>query len=118
MIDRLKRAWAKRGDDDGRYDVDIAPEVADVDAARDYDVDLGICDRETFGRALFAGIPLREHGTRTGRLTHAELDTLGLGVLQRELSNIAGHGVQIVLVQDKRQLRRLGLNVLVPPAPQ
>lgn len=111
MIDRLKRAWAKRVDDDGRFNAEIAPEVIDVDAPRDLDVDVGLFGENMLEDAARLGVRLREGGTRTARLTAAELDALGWGELQRELSEIAQHEVQIVIVQDQRLARRLGLNI-------
>lgn len=111
MIDHLKR-WVRRGAvDDHRFDAPIAAEMIDVDAPRDFDVDVGLFGDNMLEKAPLLGIRLREHGTRTARLTAAELEALGWGELQRELSDVAGHEVQIVIVQDQRQAKRLGLNI-------
>jgi hypothetical protein len=114
VIDRVRRVVRKgRDDDSARFDDPIAPEVHDVDAPRDYDVDIAIAGADILERAALAGVRIREHGTRTARLTRAELDALGLGSLESELSAIARHDVKFVIVKDVRHAKRLGLNILL-----
>ncbi len=99
---------------DERFEVELAPETLDVDAPRDLDIDMAIIDEGLLLAAESLGAPLRSGGTRTGRLTAQQPDALGLGDLQRELTQIARHEVTFMLFRDERSARRRGLRMFAP----
>jgi hypothetical protein len=105
----FQEAKCDRGE---RLTSDFPAEVLDVDAPRDFDVDVGIADGGLFAAAQGLGIPLRSGGSRTARLTLCELDALGLGALQDELTAIARREVNFMLFRDIEDARARGLNIV------
>jgi hypothetical protein len=70
------------------------------DAGRTSDYDVALAGRALFDAAVDAGVALRSGGTRTGPLSAAEADNLGLAAIQRELSELAGRDVSFMIYRE------------------
>ncbi len=73
---------------------------ADFDAGRTSDYDVALGGQGIFDAAVEARIALRSAGSRTGPLIDSDLDRLGLGAVQRELSELAGREVNLMIYRD------------------
>ena len=70
------------------------------DAGRVSDFDIALAGPDILARARQLGIGLRSGGTRTGPLTGAQIQQLGLGPLRNSLSQSAGRPVNFMVFGD------------------
>ncbi|WP_250655935.1 RHS repeat-associated core domain-containing protein [Alkalimarinus coralli] len=70
------------------------------DAGRVSDFDIALAGPEILARAKQLGIGLRSGGTRTGPLSAAQVQQLGLGGMQSTLSKSAGRPVNFMIYGD------------------
>ncbi|TQV78840.1 hypothetical protein FKG94_12530 [Exilibacterium tricleocarpae] len=70
------------------------------DAGRISDFDIALAGPQILARAKQLGIGLRSGGTRTGPLTAAQVQRLGLGGMQSTLSKQAGRPVNFMIYGD------------------
>jgi hypothetical protein len=85
---------------------------APFDAASDLDVALS--GQTIFDAARAAGLALRGGGVRTGPLTAAQVDALGLGELQQTLTGVAGRPVSFMVYRSQADIAARGPNVSIP----
>jgi hypothetical protein len=83
----------------------------------DYDIALGGPD--IFRRARELGVSVRSGGTRTGPLTPAQIDALGLGPMHARLHELAGRDVNFMIFDTidratDRRPSRLAVPVQIP----
>ena len=67
------------------------------------DFDIALASPAILNRARQLGIGLRSGGTRTGPLTNAQINQLGLGGLRSNLQNSAGREVNFMIFGDAAQ---------------
>src|SRR5262249_27585576 len=84
----------------------------DIGRVSDFDVALG--SPRLLERARAFGIRLRSGGTRTGPLTAAELQKLGLAEVNAELSAQAGREVNFMIFQSAEAATARAPSILVP----
>lgn len=70
------------------------------DGGRVSDFDIALAGPDVLARAKQLGIGLRSGGTRTGPLSPVQIKQLGLGNVQRVLSNQAGRPVNFMIYSD------------------
>lgn len=73
---------------------------AAFDAGRVSDFDIALGSPSLLARARELGVGLRSAGTRTGPLSAAQVQQLGLGSLQQSLSQMAGRPVNFMIYGD------------------
>src|SRR5262249_47499724 len=61
------------------------------------DYDIALAGPDIFRRAGQLGVSLRSGGTRTGPLTPAEIDALGLAPMHARLRDLAGRDVNFMI---------------------
>jgi hypothetical protein len=77
------------------------------------DIDLAVVDADLFAKAQDLGLKLRGASTRTLPLYPSELDDLGLAELARELTEIAGKKVSIMLYRTVEDVLARGPAITV-----
>lgn len=87
---------------------------APFDLGRTSDFDVTIASPAAMERARALGIGLRSGGTRTGPLTTAQLDQLGLGDLARQLRQDLGRKVHFMLYESIEAASARGPLIVVP----
>jgi filamentous hemagglutinin len=73
---------------------------AAFDAGRVSDFDIALASRTLLSKAREIGVQLRSAGARTAPLTAGQVQRLGLGPLQRTLSNMARRPVNFMIYGD------------------
>jgi hypothetical protein len=84
------------------------------DVGRVGDFDIAIASRSAMDRASDLGVGLRSGGSRTGPLTAAQLQRLGLGDLVAQLSDAAGRPVNFMLFDSIEAAMSRGPSIVVP----
>jgi hypothetical protein len=78
------------------------------------DYDLAIADPDLLARAKALGIGLRGGGTRTGELTDAQAEQLGLSDIQEQLTQQGGRKVTFMIYQDEDAVASRGAYIVLP----
>lgn len=79
------------------------------------DLDVALCDGDLFLKALENGVELHGDDYRTAVLKPEEVDELGLGELQEELSEQAGRPVNFMVYASPEDLQTVGRPYLRVP---
>lgn len=84
------------------------------DVGRVSDFDVALTSPSMLAKAKALGIPLREGGTRTGPLTAADLEKLGLRTLASKLSKEAGREVNFMIFSSSDAAMNRAPSIVLP----
>ena len=87
---------------------------AAFDVGRLSDFDIALSSPQLLSRADALGIGLRSGGSRTGPLTAAQMQRLGLGDLATSLSSSAGRPVNFMIFDSVAGATGRGPSIVVP----